>query len=248
MSVTCSGKPVNSLVLLLFLWLHAALVSGVPTYPDGELHHSKWGKIVSRTVGFVAGAVNTPFPGVKRPDPFTFLVIGANTGSNSNDPLWTAMHHKREKTFQVFVEPIPFIFKELQANMKANDMHQSTCVNAVISTNGQNLTLYCTGMKEDGSIAVEAGFNEWAKQTCSVSKQQLYDSKFSSREMIDKYMREYNVKGLSVQQLVDTYATNAPVKIVQIDVEGLDDEVSVKIFLTPTFYQSFCLDCTGITS
>ena len=199
-------------------------VGSEPVFPDSEFHCNKWGKIVSRTAGFIAAGVNAPLKGGQKNDPFTFIVIGANTGSNSNDPLWKAMHSRRRDTYSVFVEPIPFIFKELQANMEKNNMEKATCVNAAISNTNQNLTLYCTGMKKDGTIATEDGFDMWAKQMCSTSTAHLYQ--IHRPEAVDKYLSVYHVLGMSVRALVKTYATHAPVKIVQIDVEGMDDVVS----------------------
>lgn len=222
-----SSAQISSMMLMMFVFSMIILVAPItcaPTFPDNEFHNNNWGKVVSRTAGFIAGGINTPFPGGQVHDPFTFVVIGANTGINSNDPLWKAIHSKRKTAYSIFVEPIPFLFKKLQANMKEFDMGKATCVNAAISGDNKNLTIYCSGMKEDGSIAVEANFNKWAQQMCSMNKEHVYGS-HDSREVVDKYMREYNVLGMSVENLLGKYANNAPVKMVQIDVEGFDDQV-----------------------
>lgn len=197
----------------------------LPTYPTNQYHTHKWGQLVTRTAAFVPAAIKTPMKDENADGSFTFVVIGANTGSNDNDPVWKHMSQLKDSTYSVLVEPIPIIFGELQQNMKDNGMTKATCVNAAISPTDTNLTLYCTGFHKDGTIAVEAGFSHWAKQACTTTLNHLYKHQFSTRENIDKYLVVHNVLGISVKRLLDTYATKAPVKIIQIDVEGLDDMV-----------------------
>jgi FkbM family methyltransferase len=215
--------------------IYVTVVKGqgqLPVYPANQYHTHKWGQIVSRTAAFVPAAISTPMKGQTEGGSFTFVVIGANTGTNDNDPLWRHMSQLKDTTYSVFVEPIPVIFNELQQNMKNSGMKKSTCVNVAISPSEANLTLYCTGLHKDGTVATEAGFSHWAKQTCTTSLNNLYKHQFNTREIVDKYMMVYNVLGMSVKRLLDTYATNAPVKIIQIDVEGLDDMVSEIIIKT----------------
>lgn len=159
----------------------------------------------------------------------TFLVIGANTGSNSNDPMWKSLQAQKDSTFSIFVEPIPPLFKELERNMKHHGLPHATCVNAAISATSEPLRLYCTGLDDDGNVIEGKGFSPWCKQTCTSNKTTLLRSNLNTPKLIDEYLREYTVPGLTVQQLLDRHARGRTVRAVQIDVEGLDDMVGAPL-------------------
>ena len=174
----------------------------------------------------------------------TFLVIGANTGSNSNDPMWKSLKSQKQSSYSVFVEPIPPFFKQLERNIKEHDLPTATCVNAAISINNEPLKLFCTGLDDNGEVIQNKGFSKWCAQTCTSNKTKLYNSQLNTRAMVDQYMKEYTVPGMSVRQLIDTYAKDRTIRAIQIDVEGLDDMVGiVKILLCYWTYTCIACNC-----
>lgn len=153
------------------------------------------------------------------------MVIGANTGSNSNDPMWKSLLKQKEHTHSIFVEPIPPFFQQLKRNVQSSRMPKATCVNAAISASSEPLTLFCTGLDEQGNVLEKEGFSKWCKQTCTTNKTTLFNSHLNTPALVQKYMREHTVAGVTVAELLSTHGGGRPIRAVQIDVEGLDDMV-----------------------
>lgn len=189
--------------------------------PELGYHHSKWGTVIER-VGYLAVAAITRLPG-------TIIVIGANTGSVANDPIWHVLSGtSKSATFEVvMVEPIPCFHKILAENMKTIGLKNSVAVNAAITSLGEGITLYCTGMHLNGTVV--DGFPGYVSQMCSGSPDALYtlfkpDDKHG-QSLVKKYMQKYVVAGISPKDLILRYVRRSPVTMVQIDVEGFDDKV-----------------------
>ena len=174
----------------------------------------------------------------------TALVIGANTGPGnviSNDPLWAALK-RNERAHKVFVEPIPAFFRALQANLR--DMPRAVAVNAAISPGetSAELTMYCLVDPESGAsptlgkAALQRKVKVWWSQICSLSRERLFAKADMERDLgsrvavLEGFVRNVSVPALTVDALlVEHVPSGAPVKYVQIDVEGWDDHVVTRL-------------------
>ena len=160
----------------------------------------------------------------------TFLVIGANKGSNDNDPLWRHILQEKKSIHIIYVEPVPPLFKALKRNVASNVRLKTTLVNAAITPTEQNLTMYCTGIDTDGNILPNKGFSVYSDQTCTTNRSKLFEFKLNTRAMVERYMTSYEVAGITVPTLLQKYAANRKIRAVQIDVEGLDDMVNTLLW------------------
>jgi hypothetical protein len=111
--------------------------------------------------------------------------------------------------------------------MHQEGMSKATCVNAAISATNEPLILFCTGIDAEGRVIPGLGFSQWCLQTCTTNKTKLYTPALNPTfSLVDKYMQEHHVQGMSVQSLLDKHAKGRKIRAIQIDVEGLDDMVS----------------------
>jgi FkbM family methyltransferase len=190
-----------------------------PHVIDSEVHSNKW--VVTRIFSLIDAATQ----GVG-----TVLIIGANVGNTGTDAVWSTIV-KKNLIDKVFVEPVPPIFKKLQNNVQNHGLNLATCVNVAISQIPMNLTIYCAGANKDGSLA--AGFPLWILETCSTMKESLYTYVSSSNRitevMIDNTMLSYMVPSMTVEDLIKDYASKSPIRVITIDIEGLDDEVLLNL-------------------
>jgi hypothetical protein len=140
---------------------------------------------------------------------------------------------------KLFVEPVPMLFRLLSRNTKA--MSRVIGVRAAVSpTLSGNATLYCLGLNGDsaniGGTAsvelapelVEASGPNWWSEICSLSRSRLshpYDvGKLASPDQVGTLIKELNVPSITPKELLLELAPS-PVRYVQIDVEGLDDQL-----------------------
>ena len=156
----------------------------------------------------------------------TAFVIGANVGAQNTDISWRTMT-LLDKLHKVFVEPVPFFHSKLEANIKAANMTNAISINAAISSVLTELTLYCTGINEDGSII--PGFPWFVTEICSSTPERMESSYDLAAnvplELIRKHTTKYVVPAITTKELISKYSGDRPVSYVQIDVEGIDHEV-----------------------
>lgn len=208
------------IALLLCLLTLSVPVAYASSGMEGDsLRHIEWIKIATKTAPIVNAGTNFKAAGD------TFLIIGANTGIASNDPMRKALQAQKDSTYSIFVEPIPPLFQQLKQNLKGKGLARATCVNAAISNSSQPLTLYCTGLDDQGKVLAKLGFSPWCVQTCTSNQTNLLNSDLNTPALVQQYMREYAVPGMTVQELLHTHAEGRKIRAIQIDVEGLDDMV-----------------------
>ena len=180
----------------------------------------------------------------------TVLVVGANEGSTTNDPLWrhynsSALRH----VHKVFVEPIPLLHRALQANIAS--MPHAVAVRAAISPDPAvargSLPMYClldpeSGKSKPGQHTGLKGWQGWWSQICSLDRARLFAEYDMQRVLgtlapgsegarkLDRAVRNVTVPTLSLAELLRKYVEpSAPLLYVQIDVEGFDDRVLAQL-------------------
>jgi FkbM family methyltransferase len=176
--------------------------------------------------------------------PATAFVIGANVGAQKTDVSWQSMLAIDELN-KVFVEPLPFFHKKLEANVKQAKMKNAVCLNAAVSSSMKELTVYCTGINEDGSI--KDGFPWFVTEICSSTPERMESSYDLARnvpiEMIRQHTTKYTVPAIPTVDLIREYSSNGPVNYIQIDVEGIDHEVSAHVCMHLCTRLCIAFDC-----
>ena len=154
-------------------------------------------------------------------DSGTTLVIGANTGNNRNDLLWGTITQKNPEV--IFVEPIPHYFNQLQLVINDAKLTKATTIQAAVTKEGKNITLYCAGIDSNGVFL--PGFPDWIMQCCSSSIESFSTYKlYMTKEKIHNTIRKFDVQGISVLELIHNYV-KSELRVIQIDTQGGDYEV-----------------------
>ena len=167
------------------------------------------------------------------------LVIGANVGAVQNDPTFAMLASPSMAAIdKVFVEPMPALFRQLQANVA--NMSRANAVNAAIANVSGHVDMYCFGDfsgKDGHPHGKMVSFLKACKcssQLCSMSKARLFSrydvlskaSNSHTRGMVEELITSTQVPALTVKKLLHHHVPAAsPVVFVQIDVEGFDDHV-----------------------
>ena len=161
----------------------------------------------------------------------TVLIIGANVGENGNDATWSSLLEAPDIN-KVFVEPVPFIFEQLERNIHRGKLVRSRAVNAAVlpQKNGisnSSVVMWCTGM-ENRSVAALKGFPDWVTQICTLKRERLFSSIDIAAKVplavISKFITKHIVPGITIENLIFKYVQQ-PLLVLQIDVEGLDDKI-----------------------
>lgn len=165
----------------------------------------------------------------------TVVIVGAH---NHDNDLWR--HLADAKTLdKVFVEPlIPSMFHDFEkdtrplTNVKVVDA-------AVTGTDSPAATIYCTGTAHPKHVVFKPGAGAKDSpiaanivQTCSMDRDRLFliheldvgGTLSTAKADVLKHMSSHKVKTLSLQTLLSKYVTS-PLRFLQIDVEGADDQV-----------------------
>ena len=174
----------------------------------------------------------------------TILVIGANEGKVGTDPSFDMLRSKQaEHLHKVFVEPVPYLFKRLEQNIKT--MARASAWNVAVTNQSAWLNIFCFGLDADhgpgkrwpdklrGSSwvpSVQREGRSWWSQICSLDRERLYkatarDFSRTPREALDEFVTKARVRGVTVPTLLEMTTRDRPVRSVQIDVEGFDDIV-----------------------
>lgn len=165
----------------------------------------------------------------------TVIVVGAH---NHDNDLWN--HLANAKTLnKIFVEPlIPSLFHKFEEDAKSLT-NVKVIDAAVTGTDSTNTTIYCTGSAHpghvvfiDGQDAKHSPIAENIVQTCSLDKERLFlihdldvgGDIYTAKKNVLKHMTTHQVDTLSLQSLMDRHVTDRVVML-QIDVEGVDDQV-----------------------
>ena len=241
-----TAGPSAALVTALLLLAPRASASSVahPAAPSAQLHS-------------LPARCPTPAPGIRSFEDEavtramlhtrgTALIIGANTGDVGTDPSFAILRSCGRHYAKVLVEPIPPIFRVLQRN--AAKLINATAVHAAISPDGsedgQSLTIFCMGQNGNAShqkyvdlaehtYVRTRGLKPFFSQLCTLNRSMIYEA-IPGRppRANDKFITEQQVPLLSVRQLIARHVA-APVRYVQIDVQGDDDKVLAQIPLGP---------------
>lgn len=161
------------------------------------------------------------------------LVLGANIGRTRNDHSWHLLASPSFIKFKkIFVEPIRTLYEELQRNIDhpRRGCANATAVNAAIAETSGEMTMYCIGLHSNGTMTAAA----WLKQTCSLFKERLWHQNdigtVYTRSEIEQQVVEHPVSAYSITDLLAKYAVG-DVRMIQIDVEGFDYQVSESVIL-----------------
>lgn len=177
------------------------------------------------------------------------IVFGANNGKRYDPANWLKYWDDVPQHTKVFVEPVPPIFAQLKENMKAipNAMPLNT---AVRQPDGPSqLVLFCwdLDMVEDAvkngatplPPEVRQPVEHWAFlcglekrkliESANVLQTQTYGALSPQRQaevmaQVDKKIVRWNVPALTPKEIIDK-AGPSDVRYVQIDVEGLDNQI-----------------------
>jgi FkbM family methyltransferase len=176
----------------------------------------------------------------------TVLVIGANEGKTGTDPSFDTLKSKSaEHLHKVFVEPVPWLFKKLQHNIR--DIPRSRALNAAITNTSGWLSMFCFGADAEVGLgtsgkwpeelrkssrmgSVKRQGREWWSQICSLDRERIFAGVGGDfqrdRALISRFITNTTVRAMTVLELIDAAAgKNRAVRSVQIDVEGVDDVV-----------------------
>jgi len=159
----------------------------------------------------------------------TVLVVGANVGSNSNDPSFTKLiSHDMRHLHKVFIEPVPWLYRKLRANLKPTirryGPQQIHTLQLVVSNHSGNIPIYCFGSVDPlrGRPAVwpaalrrasrwrsvEREGRDWWTQICSLSRERFFAS--------EDLRRDFPFSVVKRQQLFERFVTNTTVRSVTV--------------------------------
>jgi len=176
------------------------------------------------------------------------VIIGANVGATRLDPTWRGLASPENGALQkVFVEPIPWLFESLSANVHALGMQNAVLVNAAITNITSPFTMYCLSQTAADRLPSLSGkklrpLPSFTSELCSLDRERFFSPygvlmKQFKREEIEARVVDVRVTGLTVRDLLSKYhIAQRDVRSVQIDVEGFDDEV---VFQLPFADDSF---------
>lgn len=173
------------------------------------------------------------------------LVIGANEGKSDNDPSFQVFSSKNAAhMLKIFVEPIPWLFAQLQNNVK--NMTHARAIQAAVADRSGTMEMFCFAfdpklgppavwpaelrMKARTNSAKRDGRGWWT-QICSLTRDRLFHQMdmgrefANAREVLAPYIKAEKVKVVTVDELLQNIGKQHPVRHVQIDVEGFDDIV-----------------------
>jgi len=155
------------------------------------------------------------------------VIIGANKGAVLNDPSFAALS-QLHAVHKIFVEPIPYLFRELEQNIRG--MPNATAVNAAISSGGKgSIDMFCVMDPNTGAVN-STGVPFFANQVCSIHRERLHTFdmlRFARADTIQSAIRRVTVPTLSLSQLLRTHANGMSLAngYLQIDAEGHDEEL-----------------------
>ena len=142
-----------------------------------------------------------------------FLQIGSNDGI-SGDPLNFFINNYNWKG--VLVEPIPFLFEQLQFNY-LHKKDKLTFLNvAVGAEDKEEMIIYVFNEKFRGKIP------DWYYQLGSFYKDVIYHHDIPN---VDDYIVEKKVPSQTIQTIIDTCYSGKNIELLHIDTEGYDFEV-----------------------
>ena len=167
------------------------------------------------------------------------VIIGAH---NHHNDFWDHLS-KADHLDKVFVEPlIPSQFHDFEKDVKK--LPKTTVVNAAVTgVDTEKATIYCTGSKHPHHIVFDKHNSHLKKaneeipvniiQTCSIDRDRLYrihelDTGVSNKKDVDKYITEHDTSTLTIETLLSKHVPSE-LRMLQVDVEGLDDKVSLYI-------------------
>lgn len=175
----------------------------------------------------------------------TILVIGANEGKIGTDPSFKLLASRSAAHMhKMFIEPVPFLYHKLRQNIRTMPRAQAHQV-AVANYSG-TMEMYCfatdpetgppsTWPKELLSQARFASAKkegrDWWSQVCSLDRDRLFHKGdmgkdfTNAHEMLDRWITSTSVRVVTIDELLRLAPANAPIRHVQIDVEGFDDIV-----------------------
>ena len=149
-----------------------------------------------------------------------FLQIGASDGIR-NDPF--REHIIQNNWSGIFVEPIPWAYKELRKNYLYKSSQNLKFVNAAISIdNSNNLNLYT--FKEDFLMSLPMTARVNYQQKTSFNKTWVLNHA-PTEDVIEKI----SVPSYSVTEIIKQYSIKKDLELMAIDAEGLDAEIIMSL-------------------
>ena len=142
-----------------------------------------------------------------------FLQIGSNDGI-SGDPLNFFINNYNWKG--VLVEPIPFLFKQLQLNY-AHRKDRLTFLNVAVGEKDKaEMIIYVFDEKFKGQIP------DWYYQLGSFYKDVIYKHDIPN---VDHYIIEKKVPLQTIQTIIEASPSGKNIELLHIDTEGYDFEI-----------------------
>lgn len=134
------------------------------------------------------------------------IQIGAHVGNTINDPIFAGLH---ETTRLYLVEPVPYIFKQLQANYskKSNTLSNVVFINKAVSNYIGEIIMNIPSERNDFNV-----LPSWATQISSVNKNHIeyhmnthfphliVDTIKVNTTTINEIIREHDIKEIELLQ------------------------------------------------
>lgn len=160
----------------------------------------------------------------------TVIVVGANIGATHTDLTWKGfMDPTKRNIRKVLIEPIPTLFSQLKMNVRLSGIQNAVLINAAVTNVTSTIKMYCIrplSTKKSGRR-----FPRFITELCSQDRNRFFSSygiltKQFSPELIAAHIYSVDVPGMTLLDLMQKYRISThEVKSLQIDVEGLDDQV-----------------------
>lgn len=167
--------------------------------------------------------------------PFNIVQVGANDGKY-NDPIYDLVKEYRDSTNIILVEPIPDVIPYLEENYSYHP--SSEIINKAVGGPGAStLQLYGVNQNYWSDINVKYG-NDWPEYriptgvttTNEDRMRQWISENICSNDKIENIIKEYCVDVVQPNSIVNESKEMNEVQLLQVDVEGMDDEVVYSFF------------------
>ena len=158
----------------------------------------------------------------------SWIQIGSNTlnpaqVANYEDPFIAKLKNI-PKWNKFFIEPIPYLYAQLQQNIK--DLPNAHAINVAISPNSShvgNVTMYCLNNSFTPEFVAANRRITWVQGCCSFDPQHI-QKHFSHRVEI----QHVDVLSMTVSALIEHYKIQ-DIQMLMIDTEGFDYKICKRL-------------------
>lgn len=179
--------------------------------------------------------------------PFNIVQVGANDGKH-NDPIYDFVKKHKNSTNIILIEPIKTVIPYLKENYSYHP--SSKIINKAISGEESSVQLYGVDQDYWDNINTKYG-RDWPTYriptgVTTTNKEQLLQwvseniySNASPEEMIEKY----NVDVVMPSSIIDESQNIDDVHLLQVDAEGMDDEIVYSFFKSDIYPNIINIEC-----